>query len=75
MLKILKRKPQPDRSKITRFEQAYIDLYSDRITAEDFADAAGIPDRAQAWKQLCEYRERVLSGQIPDPRDKYDCWR
>ena len=60
---------------MTKFERAYIALYNDRITAEQFAEAAGIPDKAEAWRQLCEYRERVIDGEIPDPRDKYNKWR
>lgn len=60
---------------MTQFERAYIALYNDRITADQFAEAAGIPDKEQAWQQLCEYRRRVLTGEIPDPRDKYHKWR
>ena len=60
---------------MTRFERAYIDLYNDRIQLEQFAEAAGIPDQAEAWRQLCEYRQKVLDGEIQDPRDKYHKWR
>lgn len=63
------------RFKMTRFERAYIKLYNDRITAEQFAAAAGIPDTEQAWAQLCEYRQQVMNGKIADPRDKYNMWR
>lgn len=59
---------------MTRFERAYIDLYNDNITLAQFAEAAGIPDHAEAWRQLCEYRQKVLSGEIQDPRDKYHKW-
>ena len=60
---------------MTRFERAYIDLYNDRITLEQFAEAAGIQDPAEAWRQLCEYRQKVIDGEIQDPRDKYHKWR
>ena len=60
---------------MTRFEQAYIDLYNDRITAAEFAQAAGIADSEKAWRQLHEYRRRVIQGEIPDPRSKYNLWR
>lgn len=60
---------------MTRFERAYIDLYNDRILLSQFAEAAGIKDQAEAWRQLCEYRQKVLDGEIKDPRDKYHCWR
>ena len=63
------------RFKMTRFERAYIKLYNSRITAADFAAAAGIPDKKQAWAQLCEYRRQVVRGEIPDPRDKDTMWR
>lgn len=60
---------------MTLFERAYIDLYNDRITLEQFAEAAGIKDQAEAWRQLCEYRQRVIDGEIQDPRDRYNKWR
>ena len=60
---------------LTQFEKAYIALYNDRITAPEFAEAAGIPDKEEAWAQLCAYRKKVLNGEIPDPRDKYNKWR
>ena len=60
---------------MTKFEKAYIDLYNDRITLADFAEASGIADKDQAWQQLREYREKVLKGEIEDPRDKYHAWR
>jgi len=59
----------------TRFERAYILLYNSRITLKQFHVKAGIPDKDEAWKKLCEYRERVISGKIRDPRDKYNRWR
>ena len=62
------------RRRITRFEQAYCDLYNSRISAAQFAQAAGIEDPEQAWKQLCEYRRQVIDGIIPDPRTTYDLW-
>ena len=58
-----------------RFERAYIDLYNDRITLKQFAKAAGIPDEAEAMRQLKEYREKVIDGEIQDPRDRYHRWR
>ena len=60
---------------MTQFERAYIDLYNDRITADQFAEAAGIADKDEAWHRLCEYRSRVINGEIPDPRDTYNKWR
>ena len=60
---------------MTKFERAYILLYNDRITLEEFADQAGIEDKAVAFETLRLYRERVLSGEIPDPRDTYNQWR
>jgi len=63
------------RFKMTRFERAYIRLYNSRITAEQFAEAAGIADKEQAWAQLCDYRQKVVDGEIEDPRDKYNMWR
>lgn len=60
---------------MTRFERAYIDLYNDRITREQFASAAGIDDPEEAWRELCEYRKKVIDGEIQDPRDKYHKWR
>jgi len=63
------------RVRMTRFERAYILLYTDRISAKDFARAAGIPDAKQAWAQLCEYRQKILNGELPDPRDVYSYWR
>ena len=59
----------------TRFEKAYILLYNGRISGNQFHKKAGIEDREEAWKQLCEYRERVVAGEIRDPRDKYNRWR
>lgn len=59
----------------TRFERAYIDLYNDRITPQQFAAAAGIANKEEAWRQLCEYRRQVIAGDIADPRDKYHRWR
>jgi len=59
----------------TRFEKAYILLYNSRIKASQFHIKAGITDKAEAWRQLREYRDRVISGEIPDPRDKYNRWR
>ena len=64
-----------DKARPSRFERAYIDLYNDRITAQQFHIAAGIEDREQAWRQLREYRHRVLIGEIPDPRDRWHKWR
>lgn len=60
---------------MTQFEKAYIDLYNERITPQQFSTAAGIPDQAEAWRQLCEYRRKVVDGEIQDPRDKYNKWR
>lgn len=67
--------PGRTRDRPTRFERAYCDLYNDRITAAQFAAAAGIPDKAQAWARLCEYRRSVIEGAIPDPRDTFQKWR
>ena len=63
------------RWKMTPFERAYIALYNGRIRRADFAKAAGTEDQEDAWRQLCEYRRRVIAGEIPDPRDVYDKWR
>ena len=60
---------------MTRFERAYIDLYNDRITLEQFPQAAGIQDPEEALRQLRKYREQVIDGEIKDPRDKYHKWR
>lgn len=62
------------RIRLTRFERAYVKLYNDRITAKQFHIVAGIEDPEEAWKQLCQYRRRVVRGQIEDPRGKYR-WR
>lgn len=59
----------------TRFERAYIRLYNGRITAKRFVASCGIADKNEAWETLCEYRKRVVAGEIPDPRDKYNRWR
>ena len=59
---------------MTRFEKAYIKLYNDEITFDDFPKLSGIPDPAAAWDELCAYREKVLDGEIEDPRDKYHKW-
>lgn len=63
------------RLRMTRFERAYIRLYNGEIGAEQFAEAAGMPDKGKAWRQLCEYRRQVIAGDIPDPRDKYKLWK
>lgn len=63
------------RAIMTPFERAYCDLYNSEITVEQFAKVARIPDKKQAWAQLCEYRRRVIAGEIPDPRSKYNLWR
>ena len=60
---------------MTKFERAYIELYNDIITLQQFAQAAGIPDEAEAMRQLLEYREKVLDGVISDPRDTHNRWR
>lgn len=60
---------------MTRFERAYIALYNDEITLEQFPQAAGIKDPAEAWRQLCEYRQNVITGEEQDPRDKHNKWR
>lgn len=59
----------------TRFEKAYISLYNNRITLSTFLSTCGIDGKDLAWKKLCEYRRRVISGEIPDPRDTYNRWR
>lgn len=59
----------------TRVERAYIRLYNGRITANRFVDTCGIKGRAKAWETLCEYRKKVVAGEIPDPRDTYNRWR
>ena len=59
----------------TPFEKAYIDLYNARITIDQFASAAGIPDDHEALRMLRAYREKILTGAALDPRDIYDDWR
>lgn len=59
----------------TRFEKAYIRYYNGRITIESFLESCGIDGKETAWKELNDYRRRVLSGEIPDPRDRYRKWR
>lgn len=59
----------------TPFEKAYIRLYNDRITVDQFAQEAGIKDTEEAWRQLHEYRQKVITGDIADPRDVYNKWR
>ena len=61
--------------RMTPFERAYILLYNSRITPAQFAAAAGIANKEEAWAQLQEYRRRVVRGEIPDPRDTYHKWR
>ena len=59
-----------------RWERAYCDLYNMRHgvnTINAFAYRVKLPvDEAE--KKLTEYRQRILSGEIPDPRDRRG-WR
>lgn len=59
----------------SRFERAYIRLYNGEIAVEQFINTCGIEGKKKALDTLCKYREKVLSGEIPDPRDKYHKWR
>lgn len=58
----------------TDLERAYIRLYNGKITLSQFVAECGIQDQAEAWKTLREYREKVVSGEMQDPRDKYRKW-
>ena len=58
----------------TRFEKAYIRLYNSEIDLKQFYKECGIKGEDQAWKALCEYRKRVISGEIRDPRDRFNRW-
>ncbi len=69
MIKGLIKKRRP-----TRFERAYILLYNEKIRLSQFAEEAGIPDAEEAQKQLVSYRQRVIKGEIEDPRDTYNKW-
>lgn len=59
----------------TRFEKAYIRYYNGRITIEKFFETCGIDDKDTAWNTLKDYRRRVVSGEVKDPREKYRRWR
>ena len=51
----------------TKFEKAYIALYNERITINQFPKAAGL-EPEEALRQLKEYRDRIMRREIPDPR-------
>ena len=53
----------------TKFEKAYIALYNEKITIDKFPQAAGL-EPEEAYKQLQEYRDKIMHGEIQDPRGK-----
>ncbi len=53
----------------TKFERAYIALYNEKITINQFPKAAGLEPQ-EALKQLQEYRQKIMRREIPDPRGK-----
>lgn len=53
-----------------RFRRAYALLYRGRITAYRFCATCGIDGRDEAWATLREFRERVITGEVKDPRDR-----
>lgn len=59
----------------TRFERAYIRLYNDKITVQQFAAESGLGDKEEALRVLREYREKILRGEVEDPRGKYGKWK
>lgn len=59
------------RLRMTRFERAYVALYRDKIALSQFPAAAGYDDADEALRDLHEYRRKVLTGELPDPLDRY----